>query len=104
MCFLFLAAQSAVAAENPFEAVLECSPVPKIRSFGEEYPTTERMPDGLVVVDVVISRAGKVLAARVTESSDPKLAKRALSSAHKLVFDSPKATCRTRIPMQFRAQ
>ena len=52
-CLLLVTMQPAgMLAESP-STVPECSPIPKIRSFGEEYLSTERGYEGSVVVEVI---------------------------------------------------
>ena len=79
-----------------------CDPTPKIISFGSEYQTRVPPPAGSVVMEVSVEISGRVSAARVVKSSDPKLNERALDEAEKWVFEPPTVACRARITVDYR--
>ena len=92
-----------VAARKSDEVPV-CDPTPKIISFGSEYRTRVPPPTGSVVVEVTVETSGRVSAARIVKSSNPKLNERALNDAEEWVFEPPMVACRARIDVDYRIE
>jgi TonB family protein len=53
-------------------------------------------------VEVTIEVSGRVSAARIVKSSNPKLNEQALNDAEQWVFESPIAACRAEISIDYK--
>lgn len=89
-------------AAGKSDGVPVCDPTPKIISFGSEYQTRVPPPTGSVVVEVTIETSGRVSAARIVKSSNPKLNERALNDAEEWFFEPPTVACRAQISVDYK--
>jgi TonB family protein len=90
-------------AAGKSDGVPACDPTPKIISFGSEYQTRVS-PTGSVVVEVTVETSGRISAARIVQSSNPKLNEHALNDAEEWAFEPPMVACRAQISVDYRIE